>query len=195
VAPVVIQVIVYSSDQYARGTTLALALPFFLGLGMALPWPLAGAGLSCLPRPGRWMVRVKQGLGLLILAFAVYYASIAWKIWDSTRVDRDQVARAVSAQLEEGWTASICEGLATARAEQKPLLVDMWATWCKNCLAMDKTTFRDDQVRSRLSEYVKVKFQAEDLETSPARELLARFEGIGLPAYAILGPPALEASP
>ena len=75
VAPVVIQVIVYSSDQYARGTEIALALPFFLGLGMALPWPFAGAGLSFLPRPGRWMVRVKQGMGLLILAFAADIAS------------------------------------------------------------------------------------------------------------------------
>jgi len=37
VAPVVIQVIVYSGDQYAKGVRIALALPFFLGLGMALP--------------------------------------------------------------------------------------------------------------------------------------------------------------
>ncbi|TDI26904.1 MAG: hypothetical protein E2P06_01360, partial [Acidobacteria bacterium] len=44
VAPVVIQVIVFSSNLYGTGTTIALALPFFLGLGMALPWPIAGAG-------------------------------------------------------------------------------------------------------------------------------------------------------
>lgn len=43
VAPVVIQVVLFSSSLYAGGTTLALALPFFLGLGMALPWPIAGA--------------------------------------------------------------------------------------------------------------------------------------------------------
>jgi cytochrome c biogenesis protein CcdA len=188
VAPVVIQVIVYSSDQYARGTTVALGLPFFLGLGMALPWPLAGAGLSFLPRPGGWMVRVKQALGLFILASAAYYGYLAWEIWDSRRVDRNLVASSVSARLEEGWTASICEGLATAAAEDKLVLVDMWATWCKNCLAMDKTTFRDEQVEARLADYVKVKFQAEDLDAPPARDLLKHFEGIGLPTYAILRP-------
>ncbi|MCP3904870.1 MAG: DUF255 domain-containing protein [Planctomycetes bacterium] len=188
VAPVVIQVIVYSSDQYSKGTTLALGLPFFLGLGMALPWPLAGAGLSCLPRPGAWMVRVKQALGVFILLFAAYYLYVAWEILDARRVDRDQVAAAVNAQLEEGWTDSICQGLAMARAEDKLVLVDMWATWCKNCLAMDKTTFKDPQVVERLEGYVKVKFQAEDLGTPPAKDLIEHFEGIGLPTYAILRP-------
>ena len=42
VAPVVIQVIVFSSNLYGTGTTIALALPFVLGLGMAIPWPIAG---------------------------------------------------------------------------------------------------------------------------------------------------------
>jgi hypothetical protein len=35
---------------------------------------------------------------------------------------------------------------------------------------------------------VKVKFQAEDLEASPAREVLKHLGGIGLPTYAILRP-------
>jgi cytochrome c biogenesis protein CcdA len=195
VAPVVIQVVVYASDQYARGSTLALGLPFFLGLGMALPWPFAGAGLSFLPKPGMWMVRVKQGMGLLILAFAAYYGYLAWEIFDATRVDRDLVAAAASEQLEEGWTASICEGLETAAAEDRLVLVDMWATWCKNCFAMDKTTFKDPAVVARLEDYVKVKFQAEDLEASPGGDLLEHFEGIGLPAYAILSPPGRAQSP
>ncbi|MHC4306717.1 MAG: cytochrome c biogenesis protein CcdA [Planctomycetota bacterium] len=188
VAPVVIQVIVYSSDQYAKGVTIALALPFFLGVGMALPWPFAGAGLSFLPKPGPWMTRVKQAMGLFILVFAAYYGYTAWKIFDSTRVDRAAVASAVQEQLEGGWTASICDGLETARAEEKLVLIDMWATWCKNCLAMDKTTFKDDAVVARLDDYVKIKFQAEDLTASPNREMLEMFEGIGLPTYAILRP-------
>src|SRR5206468_7063058 len=58
VAPVVIQVVLFSSNLYAKGTAVALALPFLLGVGMALPWPVAGAGLAALPKPGAWMVRV-----------------------------------------------------------------------------------------------------------------------------------------
>ena len=67
VAPVVIQVVLFASNLYATGTGAALALPFFLGIGMAIPWPIAGAGLSSLPKPGPWMVRVKQAFGVVIL--------------------------------------------------------------------------------------------------------------------------------
>src|SRR5690349_24275904 len=78
VAPVVIQVVLFSSNLYATGTTAALALPFFLGVGMAVPWPIAGAGLAALPKPGAWMVRVKQVMGVAILATAVYYGYEAY---------------------------------------------------------------------------------------------------------------------
>ena len=71
-SPVVIQVVLFSSDLYAQGTLIALALPFLLGVGMAVLWPLAGAGLTALPKPGPWMVRVKQAFGVFILATASY---------------------------------------------------------------------------------------------------------------------------
>ena len=51
-------------------TPVALALPFLLGVGMAMPWPIAGAGIAALPKPGAWMVRVKQVFGVIILATA-----------------------------------------------------------------------------------------------------------------------------
>ena len=191
VAPVVIQVIVYSSDQYAKGTTMYLALPFFLGLGMALPWPFAGGGLSFLPKPGPWMVRVKQAMGVFILAFAAYYGYLAWGIYDSTNVDSEEVRAGVEASLaEEGWTASPHQGLATAKAEDKLVFIDMWAEWCKACKTMNATTLKDEQVAARLADYVKIKYEAPILNEPPARDVLKLFDGIGLPHYAILRPKA-----
>jgi thioredoxin:protein disulfide reductase len=188
VAPVVIQVIIFGSDQYAKGVTLALALPFFLGLGMALPWPFAGAGMSFLPKPGAWMVRVKQAMGVFILAFAGYYGYQAYEILDQHNVDQAKVAESVEALLEEGWTPNMAQGLEQALAEDKLVLVDMWATWCKNCLVMDQTTLKNEEVNARLEDYVKIKFQAEEPDESPAADVMAHFGGIGLPTYAILRP-------
>jgi thiol:disulfide interchange protein len=132
------------------GTTLALALPFCLGLGMALPWPFIGAGLASLPKPGVWMVRVKQAFGVFIVATAVYYGYQAYTLFANRWVDPAAVEASVAEQLKSGWHSSLAQGIAAARAEQKPMLVDFWATWCKNCLTMDKTTFEDERVKAAL---------------------------------------------
>jgi thiol:disulfide interchange protein len=186
VAPVVIQVVLFSSDLYAAGQKTALALPFLLGVGMAIPWPVAGAGLAALPKPGAWMVRVKQLFGVVILATAIYYAYEAYGILSNRWVDAREVASAVDEQLKQGWQASLGEGLATADRENKPVLIDMWATWCKNCLVMDKTTLRDAAVTAALSGYVKVKFQAENPDDPRIARVMQHFGAKGLPTYVIL---------
>jgi thioredoxin:protein disulfide reductase len=188
VAPVVIQVVLFASNLYANGTHAALALPFFLGIGMAIPWPIAGAGISALPKPGPWMVRVKQAFGVFILITAAYYAYQAYSIFSNRWVDPTVVASSVQEQIKSGWHSSLAEGLATAKRENKPVLIDAWATWCKNCLTMDKTTLASEEVKRALSGYVKIKFQAEDLDAEPAKQVLQRMSAAGLPAYAILKP-------
>jgi thiol:disulfide interchange protein len=188
VAPVVIQVVLFSTNLYATGTSTALALPFVLGLGMAAPWPVAGAGISALPKPGAWMVRVKQGFGVIIMLTAAYYAYTAYGIIRDRSVDPAQVSSSVNELLKEGWHADLAEGLAVAQREGKPVLIDMWATWCKNCLTMDKTTLVDPSVKAALDGFVKIKFQAETPDESPAREVMQRFGAVGLPTYVVLTP-------
>ena len=192
VAPVVIQVVLFSSNLYAGGTTAALALPFFLGIGMAIPWPIAGAGLSALPKPGAWMVRVKQVFGVFILGTALYYGYEAYSLAANRWVDASDVTASVEEKLKEGWHASLADGLATAQREQKPVLIDLWATWCKNCLTMDKTTLADSEVTGALSNYVKIKFQAENPDESPAKQVMQKFGAVGLPTYVVLRPRSNE---
>jgi cytochrome c biogenesis protein CcdA len=188
VAPVVIQVVLFSSSLYASGTTAALALPFLLGVGMAAPWPVAGAGLSALPKPGAWMVRVTQAFGVLILATAVYYGYVGYTLLADRWVDASAVRASVEQKLKEGWHASLADGLVLAERERKPVLVDLWATWCKNCLTMDRTTLKDPAVTGRLEGYVKVKFQAEDPDDPVVNAVMKRFGAVGLPAYVVLKP-------
>jgi len=83
VAPVLISVILYSVTLYTAGNVAALLLPFLLGLGMALPWPFVGAGLSVLPKPGKWMKWVTKIFGIIILIIALYYGYTAFHLFSS----------------------------------------------------------------------------------------------------------------
>ena len=65
------------------------------------------------------------------------------------------------------------------------MLVDVWATWCKNCLAMEKTTFANADVKKELASYAVVRLQAEDLAAFAA---LPEFKDLGIkgiPAFII----------
>ena len=187
VAPVVVQVVLFSSDLYTKGTSAALALPFVLGVGMAVPWPIAGAGIAAMPKPGAWMVRVKQVFGVIILVTAAYYGYEAYGIISNRWVDPAEVNASVQEKLKEGWHP-LDEGLATAARENKLVLIDLWATWCKNCLTMDKTTLENQDVENALASYVKIKFQAEDPDEPATKAIMQRFKAPGLPTYAILRP-------
>lgn len=179
VAPVVIYTILQAQDLYSQGNVFALLLPFGLGVGMALPWPFLGAGLSFLPKPGKWMERVKQAFGIFILAFAAYYGYLAYTL-----------ARPQPVQVEEGgvWVSSLETGLTQALEEDRPVIIDFWATWCKNCTVMDRTVLKDEAVLSRLSDYVKIKYQAETLSEPPVKDVVEYFGVMGLPTFIVLEP-------
>ena len=171
VAPALIAVIVFAAGRYADGDPAGLLMPFVLGLGMALPWPVAGAGLSFLPKPGAWMNRVKAALGILILAAAGYYAYLSATLFPGQYDPEAELAK-VRAALASG----------------RPVLVDFWASWCKNCRDMDRATLSDRRVKDALAGYEFVKFQAEKLSDPAVKALLDRCGVKGLPAFVVIEP-------
>ncbi len=158
VEPILLATLVLTAKWFAAGKVWAIGLPFVLGLGMGLPWPFAAAGLSVLPKPGAWMRWVNRVFALVFFGMAAWYGWLAWTGFSTGNEVRVETSDILTA-TPETWEKVFAE----AKASDRPVFVDVWASWCKNCLAMEKTTFRDPEVVKELANYTVVRLQAEDL--------------------------------
>jgi thioredoxin:protein disulfide reductase len=202
VAPVLIAVLALSGSLYAKGVGAALALPFLLGVGMALPWPLAAAGLAILPKPGAWMEKVKKAFGALILLLALFYA------WNAVSALRAPAAAAIvearadalgdSPQAAPLWREvdfgrdppGTFEALvAEAAASGKPILFDFGAHWCKACKLMQATTLQDPLVLEKIAQTFPIHVLADQPNRPPARDLLRPLGIQGFPTYLLYPAP------
>lgn len=178
VAPILITVLLLTADLFSKGVYFALALPFVMGVGMALPWPFAGAGLQVLPKPGAWMTKVNKIFGVLVLGFSAYYAYLAYTGFKPCCDSAETAVQGDAVKISSPSEFSL-DGL------KRPVIVDCWASWCKNCTAMEKTTLADDRVKKVLAEkgFTFIKLQAEDIKEL---KKLPGFEEVkGLPAFVI----------
>ena len=200
VAPVLVAVLALSGALYAKGVPSALALPFLLGVGMALPWPLAAAGLAVLPKPGAWMLKVKKAFGALILLLAAYYAWIAAApLLPRAPVAPETASPAAdvpspfrqfdfNAESPEAFEALVRD----AAASGKPILFDFGANWCKVCKVMQATTLRDPKVLDALRGVYAVHVVADHPNRPPANAFLRPLAVQGFPAYLLYPAPPPE---
>lgn len=175
VAPVLTAVIVFAVNQYAAGNSAGLLLPYVLGIGMALPWPLMGAGMAILPRPGRWTERVNAVFGSVLLLAAGYYVCLGFTHLPG-RFDPDRELNKVKIALTQSLERKL------------PVLIDFWSSWCRNCREMDRRVLADPAVERELKRFIVVRFQAEDLTDPAVAAFLNRFGFNGLPAFAVIEP-------
>lgn len=176
VAPVLIAVLVLATELYSTGHPSGILLPFVLGIGMALPWPLAGGGLAILPKPGAWMNRIKAAFGIIIILAGGYYTYLGITLSTNSGDPDREIAK-----LEQA--------IQTAKANHQPLLIDFWASWCKNCLEMDRNVLSNPAVQNEIkTNYTFTKFQAEKLNHPAIKKILDRYQINGLPAFVIIKP-------
>lgn len=88
---------------------------------------------------------------------------------------------AVAAEPEIPWESALSKAQQAAKAAHKPLLVDVWATWCAPCKLMDETTYRDGTVLEGLDAFVPVKLDADANEA-----FLERFRVEAFPTVLVL---------
>ena len=172
VAPVVVSVLLFASARYQQDGSVALLLPFLLGIGMALPWPLAGAGLAVLPKPGKFMVGIKYVFAALIFCAALWYAYTGWQLRPRQWNPEEELRKFDAA-------------LSGAARNKKDVIIDFQASWCKNCTAMKKVLAMPE-VADKLKHFQVIDFRAESFADPRISALLKQWNIPGLPAFVLL---------
>lgn len=180
VAPIVIAVLVIAVKMVNANNYWGFVLPFILGIGMALPWPFAGAGMSVLPKPGMWMVKLKKVMAIFILIFSAYYAYIGYSLLPKKTNHANNPMIVELQHLDQVLSRSL--------ESDQTLVIDFWASWCKSCVKMKKTTFSDSKVKEKLSKVLFIPFQAEDIQDKELSRILSILDVKGLPSILILEP-------
>ncbi len=79
--------------------------------------------------------------------------------------------------------AELEKHLAEAKAQGKPVILDYFATWCTDCLRMEKSTFADPRVRKIMtSQFVALQVDVTDPNDPESKAIKKRFKVFGPPA-------------
>ena len=147
-----------------------------------------GGGLDRLTSEAGFFPRLKKFLGILALVVGTYLllglmfsqgfllpAASHWlpSVGGASVVEETGI---------KGWETDLETGLARARAENKPVIIDTWATWCANCRVLEKKTFSNQEVGAEAARFVAIKVQLEKNDSPQTIAFQARF---GLKSYTL----------
>jgi thiol-disulfide isomerase/thioredoxin len=118
----------------------------------------------------KWVNRI---FAATVFAFAFWYARLAYIGFTASSMP--------SAELKDGAIAMTPDNF-SLEGLKRPVLVDCWASWCKNCAAMD-AVMEESAVREELKRFTVIKLQAENIGKLKSLE---GFEAVkGLPAFVV----------
>lgn len=132
---------------------------------------------------------------LIIMAAALILAACG------TGSDHTATAEETATQKSSGgdakftWYTDWDKGLEAAKKENKPVLVDFYADWCRYCKKLDKETFAAAEVKSRLADgWIGIKINGDDKKKRATiegksvthRELMQHFGISGFPTMLII---------
>lgn len=167
-----------------RDVVLGGSALYAMAWGMSLPLLLVGVSAgSLLPRAGAWMTAVKALFGVLMLGMAVYVAQPAWPYLKTQVLGMEAPASTHRSVLPFKRVHSLAEldaAVAQARADGRAVMLDFYADWCVSCIEMERETFADALVQSRLKGVVLLQADV-TLNSADDRALMQRFGLFGPP--------------
>ncbi len=158
------------------------AIFIMMGIGMALPFLIFAVfpGLvKFLPKPGKWMVYVKNLMGVLLLLTFLWLGSI---LYAQTKTE---------VEIEDEWVNFNEREISRLVEGGQVVFVDITAEWCVNCKA-NKVAVLDKEDMRRFFTKNDVVLMRGDM-TKPSKillEYIKTFKRYGIPVNVVYGPNA-----
>jgi thiol:disulfide interchange protein DsbD len=161
-------------------------LLFVMALGMGLPLLLIAMGArSFLPQTGAWMMWLQRGLGLVLIALAI------WIVWPAISVvagNQNQTSPRTEKRISSDLVFQVVRSseeleriLQRAKAENKLVMLDYYADWCISCKEMEAITFTNPEVAKAMGRFVLVQADV-TINSLQSQALLKQFSLYGPPA-------------
>ena len=128
-----------------------------------------------MPRPGKWMVRVKMILAIPLLLTAIWLTSILVTQLNDQESSSNEV-------LE--WRVYDPQEVERLHQEKENILIDFTADWCLTCQVNEKILFRSDAFKKFVKEQGIHLFKADLTKDNPMfRDALNFYGREGIPLY------------
>ena len=149
------------------------------GAAAAAAGMLVGALEGSFEAPRRHRIAKGAGVALVVLGSVYALGSAGARVTAASRG-----GEAIS------WLVNReAEGLAQARAQGRPVLIDFWGDWCAACKELDRTAWSDPRVQAEAHRFVTIKIDnSADQMSDP--KVSATVDHV-FEKYAILGQPTV----
>ncbi len=150
---------------------------FIFSCGMGLPYLLLGTFENLttkLPKAGVWLIWVERAFAVVLLAFAIFYLSLAFKIHPD---------KAASSTI---WKPYRIGDVVTSVGAHKPVIVDFYADWCLSCHEFEDAVLSKPDVQALLAKLTTLRVDATNQDDPAVTRVLEKFDIVGLPTMIFL---------
>jgi thiol:disulfide interchange protein DsbD len=124
--------------------------------------------------------RLPKAAGVALVALGIAYASGIGNARAREAAKDDGIAWLVNQEVE---------GIARARAEGRPVVIDFWGDWCAACKELDHTAWSDPRVREIMRRFVAIKMDNSAEKMDDPKQAKAVDDTMA--KYGILGQPTV----
>ncbi len=100
---------------------------------------------------------------VLAIATLAFFGLLVYGYTVNSQAQTKSSSKSAAASKAGFWTTDWDKGLAAAKAQKKPVIVDFYTDWCGWCKKLDKDTYGAPEIQKRLKDgWIGIKINPED---------------------------------